>query len=94
MSGHSVLAAPYHRNVKGNGAMFDVFLSPPGEARRRLAELGVYYVAFCAGAPERFSYAALAPGGLAATLGRGEVPDFLAPVPLAGTPLTLYRVLR
>jgi hypothetical protein len=94
MSGHSVLAAPYHRNVKGNGAMFDVFLSPPGEALRRLADLGVDYVAFCAGAPERFSYAALAPEGLAAALGRGEVPDFLAPVPLAGTPLTLYRVRR
>ena len=94
MSGHSVLAAPYHRNVAGNGAMFDVFLLRPEQARRRLAELRVDFVAFCPGAPERFAYAAQAPDGLAATLGRGEVPDFLAPVPLGPTPLVLYRVRR
>src|SRR5262249_20075597 len=34
---HEVLAAPYHRNIKGNGAMFDVFLGPVGEAQQRLA---------------------------------------------------------
>jgi hypothetical protein len=71
-----------------------VFLSPPAAARQRLAELGVDYVAFCPGAPERYSYAAVAPQGLAATLGRGEVPEFLVPVPLGETPLTLYRVRR
>jgi hypothetical protein len=94
MSGHSALAAPYHRNVAGNGAMFDVFLSSPEQARRRLAELRVDFVAFCAGAPERFAYAAQAPDGLAAHVGRGEVPEFLTPVPLGPTPLTLYRVQR
>jgi hypothetical protein len=94
MTGHSVLAAPYHRNVAGNGAMFDVFLSPPAAARQRLTELNVDYVAFCPGAPERYSYAAVAPQGLAATLGRGEVPDFLVPAPLGETPITLYRVRR
>jgi hypothetical protein len=92
MSRHSALAAPYHRNVAGNGAMFDVFLSPPEQARRRLAELHVDFVTFCAGAPERFAYAAQAPDGLAARLGRGEVPEFLSPVPLGQTRLTLYRV--
>jgi hypothetical protein len=94
MTGHSVLAAPYHRNVAGNGAMFDVFLSPPEIARQRLIELGVDYVAFCPGAPERYSYAAQAPQGLAARLRRREVPDFLASMPLGETPLTLYRVVR
>jgi hypothetical protein len=94
MSRHSVLAAPYHRNVAGNGAMFDAFLSPPEKARQRLAELRVDFVAFCPGAPERYTYAGQAPDGLAAKLGRGEVPDFLAAVPLAQTPLALYRVVR
>jgi hypothetical protein len=94
MSKHSALAAPYHRNVAGNGAMFDVFLARSEEARRRLTELRVDFVAFCPGAPERYAYAAQAPEGLAARLGRGEVPEFLQPVPLGQTPLTLYRVNR
>ena len=48
---HSALAAPFHRNLKGNAAMFDVFLGRPDEAGARLAALGVDYVAFCPGSP-------------------------------------------
>jgi hypothetical protein len=91
---HSVLAAPYHRNGKGNAAMLDVFLGPPPQAAKRLAALGVDYVAFCHGAPERHNYAAAAPDGLAAALGRGEVPDFLERLPRASLDLTVYRVRR
>ncbi len=90
---HGVLAAPY-RNTAGNNAMLDVLLGTPEEARARLATLGVDYVAFCAGAPERFIYAQAAPDGLAARLGRGEVPDFLLPVATAPTPVSIYRVRR
>jgi hypothetical protein len=89
---HAVLAAPYHRNVIGNAAMLDVFLSPPSEAAARMKILGVDYIAFCAGAPDRYNYVASAPEGLVAVLGRGEVPDFLERVALAGTELTVYRV--
>ena len=91
---HSVLAAPYHRNVKGNAAMLNLFLGPPSEAKARLAALGVDYVAFCPGAPERHNYAAAAPEGLVAALARGEVPDFLERIPLDGTNLAVYRVRR
>ncbi len=52
-----------------------------------MAALGVDYVAFCPGAPERYNYAASAPDGLAAALGRGEVPDFLERIALDGTDL-------
>jgi hypothetical protein len=88
---HTILAAPYHRNLKGNAATFDVFLGTPGEAAARVRELGVDYVAFCAGAPERYNYAAAAPDGLAATLGRGDVPAWLEPIALDGTDLAIYR---
>ena len=91
---HSVLAAPYHRNLKGNAAMFDVFLGRPGEAGARLAALGVDYVAFCPGAPERHNYAAAAPEGLAAALSRGEIPDALERIPLEGTDLMVFRRRR
>jgi hypothetical protein len=89
---HAVLAAPYHRNVKGNTAMLDGFLSPPEAAR--LKALGVDYVAFCPGAPERYNYAAAAPAGLAASLSRDEVPTFLERIALDGTELAVYRPRR
>ncbi len=88
---HSVLAAPYHRNVKGNAAMLDVFLAAPDEAPARLAALGVDYVAFCPGAPERYNYVRSAPAGLAAALARGEAPAFLERIALDGTDLAVYR---
>jgi hypothetical protein len=88
---HSVLAAPYHRNVRGNSAMLDIVLTPPAEARRQLTALGVAYVAFCPGAPERYNYATHAPDSLVAALARGAIPDFLVPVALDGTGLAVYR---
>ena len=88
---HAVLAAPYHRNVKGNSAMFDVFLGPTSAAQQRLAALGVDYVVFCPSAAERSTYAKAAPDGFAATLAQGEVPAFLERIALDGTPLAVYR---
>ncbi|MEA2907516.1 MAG: hypothetical protein QOI12_4903 [Alphaproteobacteria bacterium] len=88
---HAVLAAPYHRNVRGNSAMLDVFLARPDQAVARLDALGVAYVAFCPGAPERYNYAAESAEGFAAALARGEVPDGLERIPLAGTDLIVYR---
>jgi hypothetical protein len=91
---HSVLAAPYHRNLKGNAAMFDVFLGAPDDAAVRVRELGIDYVAFCPGAPERYTYAAAAPAGLAAALGRGDMPAWLERLALEGTDLIVYRPRR
>ncbi len=102
---HAVLAAPYHRNLKGNGAMLDAFLAPTdgvlapmdgaaASSVERLRALGIDYVAFCPGAPERHNYAAAAPDGLAAALARGDVPDFLERIPLDGTDLAVYRARR
>jgi len=88
---HRVLAAPFHRNVHGNAAMLEVFLGRPEEAAGRLAALGVDYVAFCPGAPERHNYAAAAPEGLAAALGRGKVPEVFERIPLDGTEVLVYR---
>jgi hypothetical protein len=91
---HSVLAAPYHRNIEGNLAMLDIFLARPQDAAARIAALGVDYVAFCAGAPERYNYVAAAPEGLAAVLNRGETPPFLERVPLEGTDLAVFKPRR
>jgi hypothetical protein len=88
---HTVLAAPYHRDIVGNTTMLDIFLAPLDEAQRRINDARIDYVAFCPGSPERYNYSTAAPEGLAAALGRGEVPDFLIPVPLDGHNLAVYR---
>jgi hypothetical protein len=88
---HAVLAAPYHRNITGNAAMLDVFLAVPDEAVSRLAALGMDYLAFCPGSPERHNYTAAAPEGLAAALGRGEIPVGFERIALEGTELMVLR---
>jgi len=88
----AVFAGPYHRNQAGNIAMLDMFLSRPAKAEKLMAKHDVAYVAFCPGAPERYSYAKDAPHGLAAALAKNDVPAFLQRVPLTGTDLAVYRV--
>jgi len=61
-SQHAVLAAPYHRNQAGNNAMLDMFLAAPDDAKAKMAAHGIDTVAFCPGVPERYDYAAGAPG--------------------------------
>lgn len=90
---HAVYAAPYHRNGQGNGALFDVMLSEPDAAARRLGEVGANYVAVCPGSMDERRYALRAPNGLAARLASGETFGFLEPVALPGTGLRVWRVV-
>jgi hypothetical protein len=48
-TGHSIFAAPYHRNNDGNLAMLHVMLAAPALARQILADRGVDYIALCRG---------------------------------------------
>jgi hypothetical protein len=92
---HSVFAAPYHRNNDGNLAMIRTMMAGPDEAHRILRERQADYVVLCRGSLELLELTDMAPDGLAARLGRGEVPEFLQAVELspAGN-LTVWRVRR
>jgi hypothetical protein len=92
-SEHSAFAAPYHRNNDGNLAMIRTMMATPEAARQILRERQADYVVLCRGSLELLELTDMAPDGLAARLGRGEVPDFLQPVPLdpPGN-LTVWRV--
>jgi hypothetical protein len=79
---HSVFAAPYHRNNDGNLSMFHVMLAAPRTAQQILSDRRVDYIVMCAGGSEQMEFGKLAPDGLAARLGRGEIPDFLEPLAL------------
>jgi len=90
---HSVFAGPYHRNNDGNLVMIRAMMAEPGKARRILGERQADYVVLCRGSLELKELLELAPDGLAARLGRGEVPDFLQPVTLTPSGnLTAWRV--
>lgn len=81
---HGVLAAPYHRNNRGNRAALDAFLAEPDVARQILRANHVTYVMTCAGLNETGALAARAPKGFAAQLTRGEAPSWLKPLPRKG----------
>ena len=88
----TVLAAAFHRDNDGNRFAFDTMLAPPAEAGRLAAGRDVKYVVICPGLGETKLIAKRAPEGLAAALLADRVPDWLTPVPLAGTPFRVFRV--
>ncbi|MDP3735807.1 MAG: hypothetical protein Q8R02_00365 [Hyphomonadaceae bacterium] len=98
---HSVLAAPYHRDVEGTMTMINALRSTPEAAREIVIHSAADYVLVCPSLPETGFYAhnpadprTMPEGTLSAQLGKRFYPDWLAPVELGDTPLTLYRVVR
>jgi hypothetical protein len=89
---HSVVAAPYHRNNHGNREWVEAMIAEPAAARKIVSDSGANYMVFCAAMPELDIYAAASPGGLAAELIKGKTPDWLAPQPIAGSSLRLFKV--
>jgi hypothetical protein len=81
---HSVLAAPYHRDNRGNRIVLDALLAPPDRAQDILKEAHVAYVVNCAGLGEYKALAARAPTSLAARIVQGSPPAWLAPLPHSG----------
>lgn len=97
---HSVLAAPYHRDVDGTMTVIKALRSAPDEAKRTVVASSADYVLVCPATPETVFYARNAADGVApeqtlsAMLGRDEIPDWLEPVQLAPSSLRLYRIVR
>ncbi len=89
-----VFDAPYHRNNDGNRYAYDVMSAAPDAARALLAARGTDYVVTCAGMSDVARLAERAPDGLAARILSGQAPDWLRPVPLAGTPYRVFAVRR
>jgi hypothetical protein len=92
-TGHSVIAAPYHRNNHGNGEFIRAMLAKPDEAKTIVEGSGAAYLVFCAGLPEFGAYAAGSREGLAAMLLDGTAPKWLEPVAVpAGNPLQIFKI--
>lgn len=89
---HSVLAAPYHRNVRGNATAYDILMADDTTAQRILNDRKARYVAICPGSPERGYMRNFAPNGLGERLARGDVPIYLEAVP--GEPADALKLFR
>ncbi len=89
---HSTIGAGYHRNNRGNMAMYRFFLGPPSDSRAIARAWGADYVLLCPGDFSEIDAARNFPDSLVAQLEADRVPDWLEPLPLKGTPLRVYAV--
>jgi multisubunit Na+/H+ antiporter MnhG subunit len=92
-TGLRVLDGPYHRNNRGNRAMYDFFLADVNAARYQASLWEVDYVTFC---PDSFGEVPanmVKPNSLLAHLRAGDTPDWLRPLPLIDSQALLWRVL-
>ncbi|MES2497620.1 MAG: hypothetical protein V4618_16015 [Pseudomonadota bacterium] len=88
---HRFAGSGYHRNVAAIHRVIDAFLSPPDVSRRMMVRTGMRYVLVDPDAGESDTYRKAAPHGLMARLLAGRPPPWLQPVPLAGSPLLLWK---
>lgn len=90
---HSVIATGHHRNHKAIHQVLATFMARPDAAEAMVRKTGASYVMVCRNLSDYQHLQRIAPQGLAAALGRGDIPGWLAPVPeLGGGRLQVYRV--
>ena len=89
---HSVLASSHHRNERAMHDHIQIFRSSPETAHQLLKKRGINYVAVCADEEELANYAQRDPKGLWAQMATGKVPDWLAPLPVMGKGIKVWRV--
>lgn len=90
---HSILSAPYHRNLQGIEDTLTIFLGSSDDARIRLKEKGAAYVLACPGAEAIAGLGERSPDGFSADMQNNRSPDWLERVELDGlAPLELYRI--
>jgi hypothetical protein len=90
---HSVVAAPYHRNNRGNLFSLDVFTTGPDRAEALVRGSGARWLFLCpASGGFVKDFIDRAPDGLAARLIQNRPPAWLKATPLAGTPYLVFEV--
>jgi hypothetical protein len=88
----ATVGAGYHRNDRGNMAMYRYFLGAPDRSAVIAREWKVRYVAFCPGDFGEIDVTHRYPRSLATLLQSGVTPRGFQRLPLRGTRLRLYRV--
>jgi hypothetical protein len=96
---HSVVGVPYHRNGVGNWESYRLFAAPQeGESRAIVTRRHIDLLMICPRDTEqRFFTRETGSDNLYTRLLAGQVPDWLAPVPVkpeSADGFRLYRVIR
>ena len=89
---HSVLATSHHRNDKAMADQIRIFISAPDVAREILEARNIGYIVACKDEAELEFYAKKHPEGLWGKLVKDQQPDWLQPVHIKGTGLTVWKV--
>lgn len=89
---HKVLASSHHRNKAGMHDQIAFFISNPAQAEQIARSRGLTYVAACLGEGEMKLYARKNPKGLWGQIAKGNVPDWLQPLPDMGEGIKVWRV--
>ena len=89
---HSVLASGHHRNEKAMHDQIEIFRSRPDVAKQLMTARGINYLAVCPDEGELDRYAKKHPAGLWGQIAKGNVPDWLEPLPAKGKGIMVWRV--
>lgn len=90
---HNVLATSHHRNDMAMADQILIFTKPVQEARKLLQNRNARYIIICEKEAELEVYAQLQPKGLAASLQKGDVPNWLHSVHLRNSGLKIWRIV-
>lgn len=89
---HTVLASSHHRNESAMHDHIQIFRASPDSGYRLMKARGIDYLALCPDEVELANYVRKDPGGLWAHISKGEVPDWLEPLPVMGKGIKVWRV--
>jgi hypothetical protein len=91
---HRAMASGHHRNMATMHDVISAFTGTPEAAHALIRRSGADYVVICPGLNELGVYREWNPAGFGPRLERGERFDWLQPVPIAGSPVLVWRVRR
>ena len=89
---HSVLASGHHRNQKAMHDHIEIFRSHPDVAKQLMTARGINYLAVCPDEAELDLYSKKHPAGLWGQIAKGNVPEWLEPLPAKGKGIMGWRV--
>jgi hypothetical protein len=92
---HSSITGPYHRNGVQIADVMNAFRGDADQARRLVTKYRSDYLLICPDSSTTTIFTSEAPKGFYVQLTRGQVPNWLTPVPLPKySPFKMWRVAR
>jgi len=92
---HSVVATSHHRGSAAMRVVIDLFTGTEEAAHKTAIARGSDYLVLCPDLAEPYNYRTVAPEGFMAQLNRGEVPEWLEPVPIpVEGSMKIWRIKR